>query len=438
MRRLSYLIVFTLLVFSSDIFAQTWVQQTNPVSGRNINSAWAVDTSICWMCGATLNPDLGYVIKTTNAGIVWTNATSNIPSSTIGLDAICGISALEAWVGASNGSVYHTINGGINWAQVTMPLPYTPFVDAIHFFNQNTGFILGDPLTTTWCYYWTTNAGVNWTSHGPSFAGSEAGWNNGYTAIDTGHIWWGTNNTRIYYGGLRSTFTSAGTIGICSYGLAFPNANTGVAIMSTLTNNPLANNISTNGGLTWATGYTPANVQFGMKCIPGFPYVWSCGGSATGGVIMFSTNYGVNWTTQFTMSQVGKCLTLATVNRGWVGCETGLIYRYTGILSEVNNINTTVPDNFVLEQNYPNPFNPSTKIKFDIPDRFPIETFGNDKVVLKIYDILGKEITTLVKESLNPGSYEVTFDANKLSSGIYFYRLSAGNFMQTKRMILIK
>jgi len=88
------------------------------------------------------------------------------------------------------------------------------------------------------------------------------------------------------------------------------------------------------------------------------------------------------------------------------------------------------PDKFNLFQNYPNPFNPTTKIKFTIPQ--------TGFTSLKVYDVLGKEITTLVNEELSAGEYEVDFDANTLTSSVYFYRLRAGEFIQTKKMILIK
>jgi hypothetical protein len=77
-----------------------------------------------------------------------------------------------------------------------------------------------------------------------------------------------------------------------------------------------------------------------------------------------------------------------------------------------------------------------TKIKFDIPVDSRIR--GNDRVVLKVYDILGKEIETLVNEKLNPGTYELTFNASQFPSGVYFYRLQAGDYNETKRMILLK
>ena len=85
---------------------------------------------------------------------------------------------------------------------------------------------------------------------------------------------------------------------------------------------------------------------------------------------------------------------------------------------------------FELKHNYPNPFNPTTKIKYSIPNR--------SKVIMKVYDILGKEIETLVNEEKRAGSYEINWHASKLSSGVYFYQLKAGEFIQTKKMILLR
>jgi hypothetical protein len=90
----------------------------------------------------------------------------------------------------------------------------------------------------------------------------------------------------------------------------------------------------------------------------------------------------------------------------------------------------TKPSNFNLEQNYPNPFNPSTKISWQIP--------VSSWQTLKVYDVLGNEVATLADEYNHAGNYEVDFEATKLSSGIYFYRLQAGNFINTKKMILLK
>ncbi|MHB1687480.1 MAG: T9SS type A sorting domain-containing protein [Ignavibacteriaceae bacterium] len=98
----------------------------------------------------------------------------------------------------------------------------------------------------------------------------------------------------------------------------------------------------------------------------------------------------------------------------------------TGIEDGKNNI----PATFSLFQNHPNPFNPSTVIKYDISK----ESF----VTLKVYDILGREVVSLINEEKQSGKYQVTFNANNLSSGIYFYRIKAGEFIQTERLILLR
>ena len=99
-------------------------------------------------------------------------------------------------------------------------------------------------------------------------------------------------------------------------------------------------------------------------------------------------------------------------------------------VSNINQISTEIPDSYSLSQNYPNPFNPTTTIGFCIKEsRF---------TSLKIYDLLGKEVETLVNEQLKPGEYEVLFDGGNLSSGVYFYNLTSQNFSETRKMILLK
>lgn len=99
-----------------------------------------------------------------------------------------------------------------------------------------------------------------------------------------------------------------------------------------------------------------------------------------------------------------------------------------------------IADKFSLKQNYPNPFNPLTKIKFSIPLLREVDAEGRRGVLtsIKVYDITGREIATLVNEQLQAGSYEVTFNGSRLASGIYFYKLIAGDFNGTKKMVLIK
>ena len=97
-----------------------------------------------------------------------------------------------------------------------------------------------------------------------------------------------------------------------------------------------------------------------------------------------------------------------------------------------------IPGKYSLEQNYPNPFNPATNIKFSIPLLRGVDGAAGRGVLLKVYNSLGKEVSVLVNEEMNPGSYEVSWDASNYPSGVYFYTLTAGDFKQTKKMLLIK
>ena len=105
-------------------------------------------------------------------------------------------------------------------------------------------------------------------------------------------------------------------------------------------------------------------------------------------------------------------------------------------------MNNIIPEQYLLSQNYPNPFNPATRIKFTIPN-VTLSGVEGSRVQLKIYDVLGNEVATLVDEYKPAGIYEVEFNGHSdegqnLSSGIYFYRLEAGSFVETRKMIYLK
>jgi hypothetical protein len=120
--------------------------------------------------------------------------------------------------------------------------------------------------------------------------------------------------------------------------------------------------------------------------------------------------------------------------------DSTIIVNLKGFSNSSNGINLIsqeTPSKFVLEQNYPNPFNPVTKIRFAIPE-IGISKIENGLVTLKILNILGRNVSTLVNERLQSGYYEVTFDGSSLNSGIYYYTIKAGDYSETKKMILIK
>ena len=103
-------------------------------------------------------------------------------------------------------------------------------------------------------------------------------------------------------------------------------------------------------------------------------------------------------------------------------------FMITDISSEAN-----LPNEFSLEQNYPNPFNPTTTIKYTLPN-----IIQSMNVNVKVYNVLGKTVKTLVNEQQSSGTYRITFDASSLSNGVYYYQLTAGNFTQTRKMIVLK
>jgi len=115
------------------------------------------------------------------------------------------------------------------------------------------------------------------------------------------------------------------------------------------------------------------------------------------------------------------------------GGRFNFVYNTTVVTSVGKK--SEVPKRFSLKQNYPNPFNPTTTIKYSIPINVKSE-MSNVKII--VYDILGREVTTLVSKQQSAGNYEVVFDATKLPSGTYFYKLQSGDFRETKKLLLLR
>ena len=149
------------------------------------------------------------------------------------------------------------------------------------------------------------------------------------------------------------------------------------------------------------------------------------------GGILKTTDGGDNWFVDTSNLPAQLNSLFIKDNYGWAVGYNGLILRNTDAGTVwVKDENNIYPTEFRLEQNYPNPFNPSTKIRYSIPQ--------SSKVVIKLFDILGNEIETLINEEKPAGTYAVEFDAITLPSGVYFYQLRAGNFVETKKMLLLK
>ncbi len=129
-------------------------------------------------------------------------------------------------------------------------------------------------------------------------------------------------------------------------------------------------------------------------------------------------------------------ITIDTYGNKWIGTWGGLaVFNEGGVILSAEKNKENIPASFILSQNYPNPFNPTTTISYTLPLDEKRET---KDIKLIVFDVLGKEVATLVNKQQPIGNYKVTFNASKLPSGIYFYRLQSGNFVETKKLVLIK
>ncbi len=151
--------------------------------------------------------------------------------------------------------------------------------------------------------------------------------------------------------------------------------------------------------------------------------------SSSGIDMDLTKNFGQTYYLEYSASFTGSSYLYAWLT----GCIiNGVMYGDTSSVIGVSQINSHLPVGFTLSQNYPNPFNPTTKIKFAISGVSAAHTF------LSVYDILGNEMAVLVNQNLIPGEYEVEWNASDIPSGIYFYKIQAGEFSETKKMVLIK
>ncbi|GBD87537.1 Ycf48-like protein precursor [bacterium BMS3Abin03] len=360
----------------------------------NRNLGWAV----AWKSDA---PPFGtYILNTTNGGLTW--ESSAYRDENIFIQCVLFQDSLTGWMGGDPHALVKTTDGGITWKQAeidTVNLAFFP-VFSITFLDDSVGYAAGGIMDAAGVVWKTTNGGDKWFPIDPAYAPPDP--------IHKVHI-----------------FDSQNVIGVGGDPEYF-----GVGILT-----------STNGGLVW--DYTELGIQgvaFDLDFRTGYE-AWSPLGPARG--FIYSLDSGSTWIHIPTPDSAAIYnLTFPDSLHGYAIGENGVILRYKpSIVNVVNTIVSTVPDNFMLYQNYPNPFNPATKIKFRIPLCPPLKKGESEAevfVTLKVYDILGKEVAAPVNDELAAGEYEITFDAKSLPSGIYFYRLRAGELMQTRKMLIIR
>ncbi|MBI1802938.1 MAG: T9SS type A sorting domain-containing protein [Ignavibacteria bacterium] len=202
---------------------------------------------------------------------------------------------------------------------------------------------------------------------------------------------------------------------------------------------------STDGGLSWQesdSGFTSSDIYiYALAINPKDPrqIFLGMGHVETGRMVLYSSNAGATWETLSDgLVSVGGTTSLAidTLNNriyagGGRNPDTLGVFVLDGVLTDADSIEqNNLPKEFSLFQNYPNPFNPETRIAFHVP--------SSDFVSLKVFDVLGRDVATIIEESLSPGKYTRLWNATGLPNGVYFYRLRAGQFASVKKMLLIR
>jgi len=321
-------------------------------------------------------PPSGGIQKTTNGGLSWTAIASTGYS---GVSNFYFINENTGWC-TSNYLLYRTENGN-NFT--TDSLPVSPgSTNSLYFTSPNTGYFYGSNKYL----YKSTNKGTNWVLRGMP------------DMVMTNYL-----------------FTDTSNIYMCGY---FSNANSGLIRKST------------NGGLNWNT-----ILSSDSTLIHKIFFLNSLTGYAIGNYkyVFRTSNGGNNWTIQTpdTSALCGiKSISFINPYTGWLAGNYGKVYNTTNGGSTFANNTTEIVNNYNLCQNYPNPFNPMCNVQFTMCNA------GNVKIV--VYDVMGREVQTLVDERLSAGTYEVKFDGSGLTSGVYFYRMTTDGFAETRKMLLIK
>ena len=390
---------------------------------------------------------MGGIYKTSVSANNWISL--GIKNTTVKAFAISGNNLIAATRG---GKTFISTNNGTDWAWSGDGMTYGQYSYSL-IANGNYVFAGSGAAGT----FLSTNRGVNWSPSGlfgysiNSFAFRNdilyAATTNGvFRTTNSGVDWYsvinGLDNTDVNSIFSDGDYLYAGTQGggvfITSDGGASwhqSNGNLGSQFIYNFTSNlnvvyACTGNgifVTTNAGVLWnSLGLIEQNVQ--TLLVSGSNLIAGCDNG-----IYISPNKGINWFQKNQgFAQVPQIYSLY-LQDDFVLAGTNEKSVWKRSLSElvgIKTISTEVPSSFSLSQNFPNPFNPTTIIKYQIKE--------NSFVSLKVFNALGREVSTIVNEKQNVGTYSVTFDASSLASGIYFYKLTSVNLSETKKMILIK
>ncbi|MEE9429480.1 MAG: YCF48-related protein [Melioribacteraceae bacterium] len=432
-----HFILLFLLLFQGIILSQ-WFEKSNGLQ-KDFDFGYAIDAI------DSANAIITYVKSgiyiTIDGGENWesVNFESKKNGEVVDIEMI---TKENIWLCTDKGRIFSSENKGIDWILQFYDTTKTKFMNYLEMFDSLNGIAMGDALdreNDPAVFLKTIDGGKTWNSINDSVFGGISG--DGWRMLDFINTEIGFFlESGIYPQGIYKTIDGCKTWEKINYSgvitnLKFFNSNIGLRYEI----NAKEIQRTLNGGTTW-TSFIIDSAGWGndFEFIPNDPSkVWFTDFKD----MYYSNDTGSTWTKQIMPKEKieGRDIVFTDNNNGWLLSNRGYVYRTSnngGMITDVKKIETNnLPTEFNLSQNYPNPFNPTTTIKYTLPLDEKRKTLD---VKLIIYDLLGKEVATLVNEKKLAGNYQVNFDASNLTSGIYFYSLTSGNFKETKKLILLK
>ena len=374
----------------------------------------------------------GNLWLTEDGGITWSMNTNTLGGI---IKSCIFVNDSEGFI-LGGGGFQKTTDGGNNWETVTSPDGYSWSINDICFINTKIGWLSGiysDSLSSGAAIFSTSNYGENW----------DLVWKypdtdmNSYSlysihAINT-TVWAvGESGLIVKYTEQDQWQLQTGYTDLPLNDVFFSDEDHGWITGGYLNDQDFQSILlkTRDGGSNWQE-IPDINYQINDMFFADSLHGWAVGNDTSDyGMIIETYDGGENWTTQ--VDDLSAPLTAIHFKDGfgWSVGGKGLVLRYDGLTWVDQSTGKTYPDKFNLSQNYPNPFNPSTKIKFALPKP--------ENVKIDVYNTLGQKIETLLNQQMKAGHHEVEFNAQNLSSGLYYYRIEAGEFQDVKKMILLK
>jgi len=405
MKKFSFFVTISIVICYSSLNAQ-WIRTNGPPGDYGYFRTFAVsDTNL--FAG---NDGGGGVFLSTNNGTSWTAVNAGLSSWYI--EALI-FSGTDLFAGTGGSGICHSTNNGTSWTAVNAGLTNTTVWS---FAVSGTNLFAG----TAGGVFLSTNNGTSWTSVSDGLTDTDVRTfaiigTNLFVGTLSGGVFRSTNN------GTSWTPANNGLTNTTVLALAISGTNLFAGTGSRVF-------ISTNNGTSWS----PANSGMTYYVVYSLVVYGTNLFAGTIGGVFLSTNNGTSWTEANTGLTNTPVALVVSGNYLFTGTDSNRVWRrpLSEMVTDIEDQSNAIPSQYVLKQNYPNPFNPSTKIKYSVPQ--------SSNVIIKVFDILGNEIETLVNEEKPVGTYEITWYAANLPSGVYFYTINAGSFIETRKMILIK